>query len=124
MSNTQGERHPFLDDLTADAELTSSVLKGSVVGRDKIKLVVDAVGTAYASQTPTFLENVGSRLFLEYEAALTSGEKLNAVVVADRNPDGSVPRVSVRMSPLGAVLSLDAHLRQALSNRLPEEFFL
>jgi hypothetical protein len=124
MSNNQGERHPFLDDLTDDAELTSSVLRGSVIGRDEIKLAVSTVGIFYASQTPTFLETVGSRLFLEYEAVLTSGEKLNAVVVVDRNPDGSVPRVSVRMSPLGAVLSLAGHLRETLSNQLPEDLFL
>ncbi|MBY2907666.1 hypothetical protein [Rhizobium leguminosarum] len=124
MPNNQGERHPFLDDLTADAELTSSVLRGSVIGRDKIKLAVNTVGTFYASQNPTFLETVGSRLFLEYEAVLTSGESLNAVVVVDRNPDGSVPRVSVRMKPLGAVLSLAANLRGALSDQLPEDLFL
>ncbi|MGZ9722954.1 hypothetical protein [Rhizobium miluonense] len=124
MSNIQGERHPFLDDLTVDAELTSSVLRGPVIGRHEIKLAVDTVGTFYASQIPTFLETVGSRLFLEYEAVLTSGESLNAVVVVDRNPDGSVPRVSVRMSPLGAVLSLAANLREALSGQLSEDLFL
>lgn len=124
MSNAQGERHPFLDDLTADAELVSSPLRGPVIGREKIRLAVNAVGTFYASQTPTFLESVGSRLFLEYEAHLTNGEKLTAVVVVDHNPDGSVPRVSVRMSPLGAVLSLAAHLRETLSNQLPEHLFL
>jgi hypothetical protein len=124
MSNTQGERHPFLDDLSVDAELTSSVLRGAVIGRDEIKLAVNTVGTLYASQNPTFLETVGSRLFLEYEAALSSGESLHAVVVVDRNPDGSVPRVSVRMSPLGAVLSLATNLREALHGQLPEDLFL
>ncbi len=79
MSHDQNERHPFLDDLTADAELTSSVLRGTVTGRDEIRLAVNSVGTFYASQTPTFLEVVGSRLFLEYEAVLTIGEKLFAV---------------------------------------------
>jgi hypothetical protein len=124
MSNDQGQRHPFLDDLTVDAELTSSVLRGPVIGRDQIRRAVDAVGTFYASQTPTFLQTVGSRLFLEYEAVLTDGERLNAVVVVDHNPDGSVPRVSVRMSPLGSVLSLAASLRGALSQQLPESLFL
>ena len=123
MSNTQGERHPFLDDLSVDAELTSSVLRGAVIGRDEIKLAVNTVGTFYASQNPTFLQTVGSRLFLEYEAVLSSGESLHAVVVVD-NPDGSVPRVSVRMSPLGAVLSLATNLREALSGQLPEDLFL
>jgi len=124
MSHAQDERHPFLDDLTADAELTSSVLRGSVIGRDEIRLAVNAVGTFYASQTPTFFQTVGSRLFLEYEAVLTNGEKLTAVVVVDHASDGSVPRVSVRMSPLGSVLSLAAHLREALSGQLPEDLFL
>ena len=82
------------------------------------------MGTFYASQTPTFLQTVGSRLFLEYEAVLTDGERLNAVVVVDHNPDGPVPRVSVRMSPLGSVLSLAASLRGALSQQLPESLFL
>jgi hypothetical protein len=124
MPHNQNERHPFLDDLTADAELLSSVLRSPVTGSDEIRLVVNAVGTFYASQTPTFLQIVGSRLFLEYEAVLTSGESLSAVVVVDHNPDGSVPHVSVRMSPLGAVLSLASHVREALSKQLPESIFL
>ncbi|MBR1201584.1 MULTISPECIES: hypothetical protein [unclassified Bradyrhizobium] len=120
MSHPQTERHPFLDDLTADAQLLSSVLRGPVTGRDAIRRVVDAVGTFYVSQTPTFVQDVGSRLVLEYEATLTSGEKLSAAVIVEHNPDGSVPRVSVRMSPLGAVLSLAAGLRERLSKQLPE----
>jgi len=124
MPHTQDERHPFLDDLTPDAELVSSVLRSPVIGRDEIRLAVDAVGTFYASQTPTFFQTIGSRLFLEYEAVLTSGESLSASVVIDHNADGSVPRVSVRMSPLGAVLSLASHLRDALSKQLPEGMFL
>lgn len=124
MSNAQDQRHPFLDDLTVDAGLTSSVLRGPVVGRDDIRLAVDTVGTFYASQTPVFLQTVGSRLFLEYEAVLMSGEHLSAVVVVDHNPDGSVPRVSVRMSPLGSVLSLASSLRDTLSTRLPASLFL
>ncbi|MEH2487969.1 hypothetical protein [Bradyrhizobium sp. AZCC 2230] len=124
MSHPRPERHPFLDDLTADAELVSSVLRGPVTGRDDIRRVIDAVGTFYASQTPTFVQNVGSRLFLEYEAILNSGEKLSAAVIVDHNPDGSVPRVSVRMGPLGTVLSLATGLRKRLSNQLPERLFL
>ncbi|WP_323989970.1 hypothetical protein [Nguyenibacter sp. L1] len=124
MSHAQDERHPFLDDLTPDAELVSSVLRGPVIGREDIRLAVNAVGTFYASQTPTFVQTAGSRLFIEYDAVLTSGESLSASVVVDHNADGSVPRVSVRMSPLGAVLSLASHLRDALSKQLPEGMFL
>jgi hypothetical protein len=124
MSHAPHERHPFLDDLTADAELTSSILRGPVTGREAITRAVNAVGTFYASQTPTFLQVVGEKLFLEYEAVLKNGERLAASVVADRNSDGSVARVSVRMSPLGSVLSLSAHVREALAGGLPKDLFL
>ncbi|MBB3136987.1 hypothetical protein FHS26_004745 [Rhizobium pisi] len=124
MPNTHQERHPFLDDLANDAELISSVLRGPVVGRDEIRRVVDAVGTFYAKQTPTFMEIVGSRTLLEYEAILTSGERLNAAVIIDRDPDGFIPRVSVRMAPVDAVVSLAGHLKSALSGQLPEQLFL
>ncbi|KAB0603999.1 hypothetical protein K8O84_21630 [Cupriavidus pauculus] len=125
MSDSRNERHPFLDDLTADAELASSVLRDRVVGRDDIRLLINAVGALYGgSQTPTFLETSDVRLVLEYEAVLKSGEKLSATVIAVRNADGSVPRVSVRMSPLGAVLSIATHLREMFSEQFPEEIFL
>lgn len=124
MSSTHEERHPFLDDLTADAELISSVLRGPVVGRDQIRHVVDAVGTFYVEQTPTFLGVFGSRTLLEYEALLTSGERLNAAVVIDRDPDGSVPRVSVRMAPVDAIVALATHLKAALADQFPEQLFL
>ncbi|MFK0167131.1 hypothetical protein [Rhizobium sp. NPDC090279] len=124
MSNTHEERHPFLDDLSEDAELISSVLRGPVVGRETIRTVVDAVGTFYVEQNPTFIGTVGSRTLLEYEAKLASGERLNAVAVIDRDPDGAVPRVSVRMGPVDAVVTLANSLRTALSGQLPEELFL
>lgn len=124
MSSTHEERHPFLDDLTADAELISSVLRGPVVGRDQIRHVVDAVGTFYVEQTPTFLGVFRSRTLLEYEALLTSGERLNAAVVIDRDPDGSVPRVSVRMAPVDAIVALATHLKAALADQFPEQLFL
>jgi hypothetical protein len=124
MSSLKDARHPFLDDLSEEAELTSSVLRGTVKGREAIRLVVDTVGTFYASQKPTFLETVGSRLLLEYEAVLTTGESLSAVVIVDHNADGTVPHVSVRMSPVGPLLSLATHLREALSDQLSEDLFL
>lgn len=124
MPSSKDARHPFLDDLAEEAELTSSVLRGVVKGRDAIRLVVDTVGTFYASQKPTFLETVDSRLLLEYEAVLTTGESLSAVVVIDHSADGTVPHVSVRMSPLGPLLSLAGYLRVALSKQLPEDLFL
>jgi hypothetical protein len=124
MSKPHNDRHPFLDDLAEDAELESSVLRGPVIGREAIRLAVDTVGTFYASQKPVFMHETSSRLLLEYKAVLTSGESLSAAVVAERNPDGSVPRVSVRMSPLGSVLSLAAHLREALSTQFSEALFL
>ena len=124
MSKAHEERHPFLDDLTEDAELISSVLRGPVVGRADIRRVVDAVGSCYVEQTPTFLGTFGSNTLLEYRARLISGERVEASVVIDHNPDGSIPHVSVRMSSVDAIVALAAHLKSALSGSMPEELFL
>lgn len=121
---THEERHPFLDDLADDAELISSVLRGPVVGRNEIRRVVEAVGIFYAEQTPTSLDVLGSKTLLDYKALLTSGEHLNAAVVVDRGPDGLIPRVSVRMAPVDAVVALATHLKTALAGELPEQLFL
>lgn len=124
MSQNTDQRHPFLDDLTPDATLAATMLRAPLAGRHAIRLAVETVGTFYASQKATFAGTIGSRLVLEYEAVLTSGETLSATVIAERNPDGSVSRVSVRMSPLGAALTLSAGLRQKLSQQLLESLFL
>jgi hypothetical protein len=124
MSKAHEERHPFLDDLTENAELISSVLRGPVIGRADIRRVVDAVGSCYVEQTPTFLGTFGSKTLLEYQARLISGERVEASVVIDHNPDGSVPHVSVRMSSVDAIVALAAHLKSALSNSVPSELFL
>ena len=67
-------------------------------------------------QDPELVQRVGDGLRHRHHQEL--------IVVVDHNPDGSVPRVSVRMSPLGSVLSLASHLRERLSKQLPENLFL
>lgn len=70
MSTSNGEKHPFLDDLADDAELRGTVMRRPVSGRDNIKRLVEVVGTLYASQTPTFYGAIGQRHFLQYQATL------------------------------------------------------
>lgn len=124
MSGTDTTRHPFLDDLTPDAELAGTVLRKAIRGRENIRRVVDAVGKLYAMQTATFLADVEGRTFLEYDATLLNGQTLQAVAVIERNDDNSVPRVSVSISPLAAVFSLSAQLGAQLEQDLGGEHFL
>jgi hypothetical protein len=124
MSATSGERHPFLDDLTPDAELTSTVMRRAVAGRENIKKLIAAVGSLYKSQTPTFFGVVENHALLLYEAELGNGQVLQGVAVIDRNPDGSVPRVSVTFSPLEAALSLASSLGSLLEDELGKGLFL
>jgi hypothetical protein len=124
MSGTDIARHPFLDDLTPDAELSGTVLRKAVRGRENIRRVVDAVGKLYSSQTATFLAGVQGRTFLQYDATLRNGLALQAVAVIERNDDGSVPRVNVSMSPLAAVFSLSAQLGAQLEQDLGGDHFL
>ena len=124
MTNPTPARHPFLDDLTLDAELVSTILRKPVSGRETVKRVVEAVGTFYKSQTPTFFESAGARKLLQYDAVLGNGLTIHGTVVIERNPDGGVPRVSVTFSPLGAALSLAGRLGALLDKDLGEGLFL
>jgi len=124
MSGIETSRHPFLDDLAPDAELSGTVLRKPVRGRENIRRVVDAVGKLYASQTPTFLADVQGRTFLQYDATLWNGLALQAVAVVERDHDGSVPRVNVSTSPLAAALSLSAQLGIQLERDLDGDHFL
>jgi hypothetical protein len=99
MTNNTPARHPFLDDLTLDAELLSTVLRKPISGRENIKRVVEAVGSFYKSQTPISFDSAGTRGFLQYEAVLGNGLIIHGTAVIEHNPDGSVQRVSVTFSP-------------------------
>jgi hypothetical protein len=124
MTNNTPARHPFLDDLTLDAELLSTVLRKPISGRENIKRVVEAVGSFYKSQTPISFDSAGTRGFLQYEAVLGNGLIIHGTAVIEHNPDGSVPRVSVTFSPLGAALSLAGRLGGLLDKDLGEGLFL
>jgi hypothetical protein len=124
MSITNGERHPFLDDLTADAVLTSTFLRRPVTGRENIKKLVAAVGSLYLSQKPTFYGHCDDRSLLQYQAELGNGKTIEGVAVIERNADGGVPRVSVTFSPLDSALSLAARLGSLLEQDLGTDIFL
>jgi hypothetical protein len=61
MSNARDQHHPFLDDLTVDAELISSVLRGPVIGRDEIRLAVDASAPSTPRSHPRSFRLLGVR---------------------------------------------------------------
>ncbi len=124
MTNNTPARHPFLDDLTLDAELVSTVLRKPISGRENIKRVVEAVGSFYKSQTPISFDSAGTRGLLQYEAVLGNGLIIHGTAVIEHNPDGSVPQVSVTFSPLGAALSLAGRLGALLDKDLGVGLFL
>lgn len=123
MSTDKQEKHPFLDDLADDAELRGTVLRHPITGRDRIKRLVEAVGTLYASQTPTFYGAIGPRHFLQYQATLRNGLELEAVGVVERNDAGVVHRVAMTFAPLDAALSLSAGLGRILEQELGRDLF-
>lgn len=124
MSTNTEDRHPFLDDLTGDAELTSTVMRRTVSGRESIKKLITAVGSLYKSQTPIFFGTVENRSLLQYDAELGNGKMLRGVAVIERNPDGSVPRVSVTFSPIDSALSLAVRLGVLLEEDLGRDVFI
>ena len=124
MSTDTTRKHPFLDDLAPDAQLTGSLLRRPICGRDNIRRAVQTVGTLYASQTPLFFGVVDGRGFLQYEAVLHNGRKVQAVVVIERDDAGLVQRVSVTLGPIDALLSLAGRLGPLLENELGADLFL
>lgn len=123
MSSSNGEKHPFLDDLADDAELRGTVLRRPVSGRDKIKHLVEAVGTLYASQTPTFYGAIDLRHFLQYKATLRTGLDLEAVGVIERDETGLVRRVTMTFAPLNAALSLSSGLGGIVGEKFGDDLF-
>ncbi|WP_144140279.1 hypothetical protein [Paraburkholderia sp. BCC1884] len=124
MSDHNGDRHPFLDDLTADAVLSSTIMRRSVSGRENIKKLVAAVGSVYETQTPLYLGSLGNRSLLQYEAVLDNGKAIRGVAVVERNEAGGVEHVSVTFSPLDSALSLSARVGSLLERELGEGLFL
>lgn len=123
MTSSNGERHPFLDDLADDAELRGTVLRRPVSGRDNIKRLVETVGTLYASQTPTFYGAIGHRHFLQYKATLRTGLDLEAVGVIERDETGLVRRVTITFAPLDAAVSLSAGLGGIVGEEFGDDLF-
>jgi hypothetical protein len=123
MSANSQEKHPFLDDLADDAELRGTVLRRSVSGRVRIRRLVEAVGTLYVSQTPTFYGAIGMRHFLQYQATLRNGLKLEAVGVIERDEAGVVRRVTMTFAPLDAAVSLSAGLGSILEREFARDLF-
>jgi hypothetical protein len=118
MSANNSGRHPFLDDLTEDAVLSSTLLRRPMSGRENIKSVIAAVGALYQTQTPKFFGTIENRALLQYEAVLVDGQAIRGVAVIEHNSDGSVPRVSVTFEPLDSAM----HLSERLGSMLQEEF--
>ena len=123
MSSSNGERHPFLDDLADDAELRGTVLRRPVSGPDNIKRLVGAVGTLYASQTPTFYGAIDQRHYLQYKATLRAGLDLDAVGVIERDETGLVRRVTMTFAPLDAALSLSLGLCSIVGEEFGDDLF-
>jgi hypothetical protein len=123
-NNGSPGRHPFLDDLTEDAVLTSTLLRRPVSGRDNIKKIIAAVGELYQSQTPKFFGRVESRALLQYEAVLVDGPTIHGVAVIEHRPDGSVPRVSVTFEPIDSAMHLSGRLGPMLKADIGEGYFL
>lgn len=124
MSAQSEARHPFLDDLTDDAELISTIVRRPVVGRENIRKVVAAVGSLYASQTPTFLGSIGNRSLLQYDAVLQGGQALKGVAVIERNDNGGVVSVSVTFSPFESTLALATRLAALMEGESEQGIFI
>ena len=121
---TQTQRHPFLDDLTENVVLSSSILRRQVKGRDKVLQVVKAGASQYAAQKPSFLGDVGERTYFEYDITLHDGSQGTGLVSIRRNAEREVVGLEVCFSPLSVVLAMAAGVREHLAHAFDSELFL
>lgn len=102
----------FLSELAIDAVLDAAVLRGPVVGPDIIRHIVGAVGSLYTSQKPGFHAVTEDMEIYEYKAVLPHSQLVNGVITVTRGTDGLVAHVGSYMTPLSAVLTIAAALRE------------
>ncbi|WP_186138170.1 hypothetical protein [Burkholderia gladioli] len=124
MSEPSTKRHPFLDDLDPEVRLVSSVLRRPVQGREVVSKIVKAGAAQYASQTPRSLDTLGERTYFEYEVQLTNGQHASGLVSIFRNAEGRVAALHIAFSPLDAVLSIAAGVRERLASEYDPGLFL
>lgn len=118
------ERHPFLDDLTENVTLVSSVLRGEISGRENVLKVVKAGAAQYKRQTPTFLADVEDRRLFEYEIELEGGLIAQGMVSIVHDVDGGVIHLHIAFSPLDAVLKIAKGVRELISGDLHPDLLL
>jgi hypothetical protein len=121
---TPSQRHPFLDDLDADVELVSSVLRQPVRGRDAVLQIVKAGARQYATQTPTALDSVGEHSYFAYDVTLHDGQHGAGLVAIRRNAGARVVALHIAFSPLDVVLSVAAGVRADLAGTFDAGLFL
>ncbi|MCQ8242240.1 hypothetical protein [Rhizosaccharibacter radicis] len=117
-------RHPFIEDLAEEVVLTSSVLRRTVSGREKVLRIVTTGGSLYRSNTPRFLGHVEDRGLLEYDVELDGGVHASGLVSFRRDENGKVTHLHIAFSPLDAVLTFSTSLRERLADELGTELFL
>jgi len=121
---SETKRHPFLDDLTDDVTLVASVLRHEVSGKENVLKVVKAGAAQYRSQTPTSLKDINDRRYFEYVVELDGGLRADGLVSIVRNAEGGVTHLHIAFSPLDAVLSIAAGVKETLSADFDEDIFL
>lgn len=120
----QSKRHPFIDDLGENVVLESSILRRSMKGRELVLKVVKAGASQYATQKPRYLGSIGERSFFEYDAILVGGMDAVGLVSILRDSTGSVTHLHIAFSPIEAVLSMAAGVRDQLAAELGGDLFL
>lgn len=116
--------HPFIDDLSEAVVLESSILRRPVTGRELVLKVVKAGASQYVSQKPRFLQSADGRSCFEYDVDLAEGAAAVGLVSILRDASGAVTHLHIAFSPLGAVLSMAAGVRDTLAAELGSDLFL
>jgi hypothetical protein len=114
----------FADALAEDVVLEATVMYKPIVGRENVKLVMEAASKLYENLIFTD-QAVGSvPQYVEWKALAFKGAELAGVTVITRNKTGAITHVAIHHRPLQAVIQFSSLLGERLRGIVDVSHFL
>lgn len=108
----------FAAALSKNVSLEASILLRPIVGRENVKLVMEAASEIY-ERLEFKKETKGTdRAYLEWEASAFGGVEIHGVTIITRNEAGAIVNLAIHHRPLGAALQFSAELARRLGDKL------
>jgi hypothetical protein len=114
----------FADAFAEDVVLEATVMFKPVVGRENVKLVMEAASKVYENLIFTDQAVDDVRQYIEWKALAFKGVELAGVTVITRNKTGAIAHIAIHHRPLQAVTQFSSLLSERLRGIIDASHFL